>query len=155
MNLIQRSINRFKILYPLLKLPNTNINQNIESNLGIELPIDFKELSKFYDGNNAFNLDGALNFDRDKTPSNVIDITLEWRCFDPKLPNKYLVLATYDESFIILDTLLSIVLWLNYYDYESLCQNTKFTPYKTFGSFLNYFQFLLDEEEKMRAEDMK
>jgi hypothetical protein len=48
------------------------------------------------------------------------------------------------------------VIWCSVYDLENYFSGQKLSlEYDVYPTFADFFKFLLDEEEKMRAEDMK
>ena len=123
----------------------------IEKKLDVNLPEDFKKISKFYDGNNGFYLDGMLCHNPNLSPDNILSKTLFYR--DKQLPKKFIVLGEPPESIILMETVdsdmkIPHILWLSYADLDNLCQEKALNDspiiYKSFSEF---FDYLLTEEE--------
>lgn len=148
-------INRINKLFPNEKKEDNNHAKEIEISLDIKLPFDFYQLNKYFKGESLIIRYGLFSFDPSAKGYNVIDKTLSYRNAHNPLPHKYLALGENSVSFIALDTETGKVIEMATNDYgnlvggEELCDNPQY-----FNSFTDFFAFLLDEEEKERAENM-
>lgn len=137
--------NRYKKLFPGSESLKNNY---IENTLKIKLPRDFQQISQFFEGSNLrfglFCLD------------DLISENVSYRNAYNPLPPKYLALGENSVSFIVLDTETGKVIEMATNDYgnlvegEELCDNPQF-----FNSYSDFFEYLLDEEEKERAENVE
>ncbi|WP_375333523.1 SMI1/KNR4 family protein [Candidatus Tisiphia endosymbiont of Xenochironomus xenolabis] len=126
--------------------------KNVEIKLNIFFPEDFKILCNFY-GYDFFRLFSFYNFEDEE---GVIEETKYYRK-KHNLPSNYLVLFSDDVSFVLLkiiSTDKSKVIWCDYQDFFKLCEGhpMQYNP-TIFPSFVDFYEYLLDEEEKIRAED--
>lgn len=126
-----------------------DINQ-LEKTLKVLLSNDFKYIGNKYD------YEYIDFFDFYSFPTGIINKTKDLRksC---KLPNEYIVLAIDDVSVLLLKTMSSKkseVIWCDEPDFFNICEGKtlQFNP-TIFPSFTDFFEFLLDEEEKIRAEN--
>lgn len=157
-------INQGRLAKILDRAKSYNISQplsleeinNIEKELEICLPNDFKQLcSKYsyeYFGNFSY-----YNFLPD-TKYSVKNETLDFRSY-LKLPHDYIVLAQGDVDILLLKTPtsdnISFVIWCDHEDLDNICKGGSFQYNPTiFPSFADFFEFLLDEEEKARTENV-
>ena len=125
--------------------------KNAETKLNILLPKDFRILCTFY-GYDYFHLFEFYNFD-----IGVIEETLKFRK-NCNLPHNYIVLTQdNDVSFVLLKTISaeeSEVIWCDYMDFFNLCDGKPMVYNPTiFATFTDFYEFLLDEEEKSLAEN--
>lgn len=124
----------------------------VEQELKLKLPQDFTELCSIY-SYECFQRFEFLNFGMDK---GVISETLDLRkaC---NLPNNYLVLEEDDPGMVLMkinEDASSEVIICSYYDFDSICLGRPYEENPTiFSSFTDFYEFLINEEEKMRAED--
>lgn len=146
-------INRIKNLELNQPLKSEEISK-VESELNIKLALDFKEINNIcsYEFIGLFDF---LNFGLTNNQS-VIAETQYYR-ENHNLPNNYLVLAEDDVYFVLLKIVSpqkSEVIWCDYEDFFNLCEGKemKYSP-TIFPSFTDFYEYLLDEEEKMRAEE--
>lgn len=129
----------------------------IEERLKINLPQDIKNILKIYDG--YYDIGGLSMFSF--LQNNKWNVCEKTEFFRKKinLPKEYLVLQEGEESFIVLktnDTLIenAPVFWIGISDVYNLIENKKLEDNPIiFPSFTDFFEFLLDEEEKIRAEN--
>lgn len=153
MNLkIQNLISKFKKLFP----QEINIEKNridiISEGLNVKIPEDLKYFSMYFDGNNGPIINGMLAYDENDSPDNIISWTKSFRNLAPSLPHRFLVLATGGEGLIFLDTESGSVLWIGESDYYNLCEDKPLLDNPTiFPTFTAFFEFLLNEEEKLRG----
>jgi len=150
-NTLGNRVNNLGLCQPL----TTDEIFTVEKELGIKLSKDFIDinLTCSYEYISFFS---AYNFGLTNKQS-VTNETLSLRK-ECNLPNNYVVLAQQDDvSFVLLKTISeekSEVIWCDYMDLFNFCDTGKFVYNPTiFPSFTDFYQFLLDEEEKSRAED--
>lgn len=142
-------VKQAKILGEAPMLANVEI-LDLENQLKVILPDDFKYISNFYD------YEYISFFDFYSFPIGVINQTKYYRDHH-NLENNYLVLFWDDVSFVLFKTKSSQeseVVWCNHPDFFNLCEG-KPMEYKPtiFPSFTDFFEYLLEEEEKLQAED--
>ncbi len=129
---------------------NEETYSNIESNLCIKFAKDFIEL------NNYHRYDYLDYFDWFSFDYGVTEET-RWYREREKLPHNYLVLSKDDTYFLLLHTISntkSEVIWCDCEDFFHLCDGEPMEYKPTiFPSFTDFYEFLLDEEEKIRAEE--
>jgi len=138
------------VLHPSGK-PLTKVElQQIEDSLDIVLSYDFKKINEYY------NYSYLWYFDFCSFPRGVIEETHYYRKRND-LDQNYLILSNQDEMTVvmkIISTKKSEVIWCGLEDFFNLCENKPMEYNPTiFPSFTDFFEFLLDEEEKMQAED--
>lgn len=131
----------------------------IEDNLNIILPKDLKEITKHYSGEmlgaiEFFNFNGGEEDDY-----SIISKTNFYRKIpDFNLPHQYIPLHESEVSFVVLETQDSPekptpIIWCSIEDAYHLAAGKPLEDNPTiFPSFTDFFEYLLDEEEKMRAE---
>jgi hypothetical protein len=128
---------------------------NVERKLNIILPNNFKELCHncSYE---IFNFSEFYNFGSESTYS-VITQTLGWRK-SINLPHNYLVLGDDGTSAILMkiEGNESSVIWCSLEDVLNICKGLpmKYDP-TVFPTFTDFYEFLLDEEEKSRNDEKK
>ena len=142
-------VNKAKTLNKAPILSAQKISQ-LEQKLQVILPNDFKYI------NNQYDYEYICYFDFYSFPIGNTEETLFYRN-KHKLGNNYIVLFWDGAFFVILYTISSEksqVIWCNSPDFFNLCDG-KPMEYKPtiFQSFTDFFEFLLDEEEKSQAED--
>ena len=147
-NRINRLIKRAEALYSLGKpLTNEEI-RTTESSLNVILPNDFKKI------NLQYSYEYIDFFEFYAFRDEVIEETLGFReiC---SLPNEYVLLSNENSTdFVFINTKSGEVIWCGLQDVNNLFENKPMTNNPTiFPSFTDFFEFLLDEEEKMQAED--
>jgi hypothetical protein len=125
----------------------------VEQALNIIFPDDFKEISSEYNYEyiSAFEM---YNFSLSDEYS-VKGGTIKWRN-SISLPSDYLVLGENGSSAIIMkiENNNSTIIWCALEDVFNLCDGKPMEYNPTiFPSFTDFFEFLIDEEEKMQAED--
>lgn len=128
----------------------------IQKTLNIILPKDFKDITRFYDGNNGFYMDGMYCYDSKLTSDNIVNKTLFLR--KKHLPKRFIVLGEPPESIVLMETTNNEkkgrVLWLSYADAYNLSEGKSLEDNPMiFYSFSEFFDYLLTEEEKMREEE--
>ena len=123
--------------------------ENVERQLDVKLPDDFKEIARFYSGG---LLDGISHFPiTDETEPNITGETLKLRQ-QTGLPHKYVVLAEPPSSLIVMDTAgPPAVLWVDATDAEYLGKRALATPPDQWTTYREFFEALLDEEEEERG----
>jgi hypothetical protein len=151
-NRLSKLTNRAKALYETISLTLEEIYY-VQAKLNVELPDDFKKLciSCSYEISYPFDF---LNFGTD---DGVIGETQYYRK-NYSLPDNYMILSQQDDvSFVLLKAISvdkSEVIWCDYQDFFNLCNSKSFQYNPTiFPTFTDFYEFLLDEEEKMRAEE--
>lgn len=125
--------------------------RKVESELHLKLSQDFKILCKFY------RYDTFLFFDFYNLTSEggVIGTTKAWR-ENINLPHNYLVLSDDGTSSVLMkiEDDKSSVIWCSLEDVLNICDNLPMQYNPTiFPTFADFYSFLLDEEEKIRAEE--
>lgn len=121
----------------------------VEDKLGVKFPDDFKNLS-FFCSYEFFNI-----FDTYSFPSGVINETINWR-ISANLPSDYVVLSENGTSAVLmkLENEGSTVIYCSLEDAGNLCEGKRMEYKPTiFPSFADFFEYLLEEEEKIQAED--
>jgi hypothetical protein len=132
--------------------------EKIESRLSIKLPKDLKDILKYYDGYYDIANLSLYSFIIEENAWNVCDQTEYFRKVI-NLPKEYLVLKEGDESFIVLKTSYqennsSPVIWMSSTDVYNLVEGKPLLDAPLFfHTFADFFQYLLDEEEKSRKEN--
>lgn len=127
--------------------------QNVEKNLSIELPKLFKELNAICSYEYS-NWGSFLNFGSNSNES-VISATSGIRERYPNL-NQDIVLYLDDAGIVLMNTTSDDgrVTWCSIYDLENYINKGEMQyGYDFFPTFPDFFKYLLDEEEKSRAED--
>lgn len=121
----------------------------VEQQLKLILPIEFRVLCTFY-GYDFFRFFDFLNFERE---DGVIKHTQIWRQ-NINLPENYIVLSEDSESAVLMriDKKQAEVIWCSLEDVFNLCDGLPMQYNPTiFPTFTAFYEFLLDEEEKLRA----
>ena len=124
----------------------------VEQKLGVTFPEDFKAINQQI-GYESFDFFDYYSFN-----CGVIEETVYYRNKE-KLPHNYLVLTSDDVSFLLLKLKpdnTSEVIWCDEPDFYNLCRKGKMEYKATvFKSFTDFYEFLLDEEEKLIEEEKK
>jgi hypothetical protein len=120
-----------------------------ENKLNIKLPQDFMDINLGCSYEFIYFTSG-LSF-----PLGVVSETLTWRK-NINLPNNYMVLSDDGTSAVLMkiDGNKSNVIWCCLEDVLGICNGGAmiYDP-EIFPSFTDFYSFLLDEEEKIRAAD--
>lgn len=142
-------ITKAKILSKAPELESREINR-LEKELSVVLPEDFKYISNQYD------YEYIDFFDFYSFATGIINQTKGLRK-SWELPQKYLVLSEDDVSVLLLKTISvnqSEVILCDEPDFFNLCAGKPMEYNPTiFKNFTDFFEFLLNEEERMQAED--
>lgn len=125
--------------------------QQIESILTLKLPQEFIEISEFYGGGYLGGIEN-YSFNRYLDSTNIIDETLRLR-EAIKLPVEYIVLAEPPESIIVLNTIKEpSIIWCHAVEVTKLSSGDFQVAPDTWGTYAEFFAYLLDEEEEEQAE---
>jgi hypothetical protein len=120
---------------------------NIEKALGLKLPSDFKQVSRFYSG----GLLGGISHHEiaaSGNASNVVDETLRIRAAIG-LERHYVVLAEPSGSIIVLDASAHpAVIWCDAVDAVNINSCKFSTSPDVWENYADFFSYLLEEEEK-------
>ena len=130
---------------------NADIIYNAENSLAVILPEDMKYIGSKY------HYEYVRFFSFYHLGDEVIEETLYYRV-NYNLEKEYVILSKQDDvSFLLLKTKSldeSEVVWCAYQDFFNLCYGRPMEYNPTiFPSFTDFFEYLLDEEQKMQAED--
>jgi hypothetical protein len=122
----------------------------LEKQLQVILPNDFKFIV------NQYNYEYIDFFSFYSFKSGIYNETIYYRT-NYNLRNEYLILSSDGSDFLLFKTNTSEkseIIWCAYQDFFNLCdgQPMQYNP-TIFPSFTDFFEFLIDEEEKMQAED--
>ncbi len=148
---------RYLSLFPEKGIANSKI-RNIEQRLLIKMPKDLREILEYYAGYSDIAKLSLFSFIEEENSWNVCDKTEYFRKA-VHLPSEYLVLQEGDESFIVLETQnnpdkAAPVFWISSTDAYNLIEKKPLLDNPTiFPTFADFFEYLLDEEEKMRSEE--
>jgi len=123
--------------------------ENLEHELKISLPTSFKLVGEFFDGSGIYVL--PLHQIGWESPTNVLSETKRLRSSGQLLPN-YLVLGEPTEGLIVMDcnSQLGQVLWCDAIDVNRLGRDVLMTAPEVWGSYLDFVEYLLSEEESDR-----
>ena len=148
---------RYLKLHPSKGL-NTKQVQAFKNKLSITLPDDVKNILDFYDGYYGLAYLSMYSFDQSGVGWNICDETLRLRQ-SINLPKNLIVLAEPDESIILMEItngseVTSKVYWLGAGDAYNLAESKPLEDNPMiFKTFTDFFSYLLDEEEKRRADE--
>jgi hypothetical protein len=137
---------------------NADDIKHIEEILKIYLPKDFVSIARFFDGNNGIIFNNMYSFNPANVDWNICDQTIKLRK-SVNLPHNLLVLAEPDEGVVLMEIVSgnefsSKVYWLGIGDAHNLIEGKSLEDNPTiFSSFTDFFAYLLNEEEKRRAEE--
>lgn len=150
-------INSEQLKQKYLKLyPTHGVSINdlleIEHKLDVKLPNEFKEIASYYDGYYDIAFKSFFSFSPQIEGWNIADKTNFYRGCDLKLPKKFVALYEGEEDITVLDTTVGKVYWLGTSDIYNLADGSPLLDNPTiFPSFTDFFEYLLDEEEKERG----
>lgn len=118
----------------------------IESTLEVELPADFRNISKFYDGS-GINVMPLFSLAGNAPKMNPVHETLRLR-ESVRLPRNWLVLGEPSESLLLMDCAdQGKVLWIDGIDVTNISSNSFTRQPDSWSSFSDFFNYLLNEEE--------
>jgi hypothetical protein len=124
----------------------------IEAALQIRLPPDVKAISTFYSGGLLGGIE-HMAIEASGPADNLVDKTTALRSAID-LPQQFIVLAEQSESLIVLDVNSGNVTWLDSHDALNLAEGIPLTGVPTkWHSYVDFFEYLLEEEECRRADD--
>lgn len=142
-----KSLSELKMKY-LEMFSEDALNQEelntIEKRLGVTLPDDFKEISKYFSGGSV----GIIEFYdfKDNNEINIIDETLRLR-ESIQLSEQYIVLAEPPESIVVMDIKnVPAIIWCDSIDIENIESNNYSSQPDTWESFCDFFYNMLLEE---------
>lgn len=142
-----KNLSELKMKY-LGVFPEDSLNQDelnaIEKRLGVTLPSDFKEISKYFSGGSV----GLIEFYdfKDNNDINIVDETLRLR-ESIHLPEQYIVLAEPPESIVLMDIKnIPAIIWCDSIDVENINSNDYSSQPDTWESFSDLFYDMLLEE---------
>ncbi len=125
--------------------------EEIESSLQITLPTDLKEIAHFYGGGILGGIDHTT-IEARGPGGGIVDVTEAFRA-GIGLPNRFVVLADHSESVIVLDVDSGAITWLDSVEVESLVDGRPLVGWKkSWASYSEFFEYMLDEEERERSE---
>lgn len=135
--------------------PVLNIEEivSVEKTLKVIFPQDFKDICLRYDYEYIGPFE-MYNFSLDDQYS-VKGGTISWRN-NIGLPNNYIVLAENGSSAVIMKIIdkTSNIIWCALEDVLNICDGTPMKCNPTiFPSFTDFFEFLVNEEEKIQKEE--
>ncbi len=151
---------RFNLLFPSEKKSGLtkNITNQIEQKLEIKLPSDFCCISQFFRGDNGPVFpSGMYSYNPLVSDWNICDQTITLKK-SVRLPRNLIILAEPSESVIIMQIednlgITSKVYWLSTGDAYNLIEGKPLVDNPIiYPTFTDFFSYLLDEEEKQRAE---
>lgn len=119
----------------------------IERELKIKLPKDFKEISLFYSGGFLGNISHYAITNKKINP-NIAQETLELRK-SVNLPHNFIVLAEPPESLIVLNIENNQVIWLYSFDINKLRGGNFSSKPDIWLNYTSFFQTLLLLEEEI------
>ncbi|MGM9922213.1 MAG: SMI1/KNR4 family protein [Bhargavaea sp.] len=139
---------RYAALYPVEGARKIEL-ENVERQLNIKLPDDFRNIARFYSGG---LLGGISHFSiSDKATPNITGETLRLRQ-QIDLPHEYVVLAEPPSSLIIMNTAgTPALIWTDASDADNLGKRVFATPPDEWTTYWDFFEALLDEEEEERG----
>lgn len=128
--------------------PEDALNQDdlsaIEKKLGVALPDDFKEISKYFSGGSV----GIIEFYdfKDNNDINIVDETLRLR-ENIRLSRQYIVLAEPPESIVVMDIKNApAIIWCDAIDIGNIESNNYLSQPDTWENFSDFFYDMLLEE---------
>lgn len=121
----------------------------IERALGLTLPDSLQQVASYYRGGCLGGI-SHHSIETARTATNVTNETLRLRSAI-NLPHRYVVLAEPPESLIVLDCQSGAVIWCGAQDVYRLDDlKTTLSPMDVWPDYLDFFAFLLDEEQAAR-----
>ena len=126
------------------------ILSSIESKLGLNIPPEFRDIAKIFDGS-GFTVMSLHSLAGNAPTMNPIHETLRLRKAIG-LPLNWLVLGEPPESLLLMDCAnLGKVLWIDAIDATRIASNSFSKQPDSWTSFGDFFEYLLNEEEEDRA----
>jgi SUKH superfamily protein len=128
-------------------VPQNGID-DIEKELNIQLPEDFKQIASFYSG--GLVGDCSLHeIAKEGVATNIVQETLRLRV-SINLPSQFVVLAEPPESLILLDTSRgrNEVLWCDATDVHNLASYDFIAKPDTWSTYSEFFESILVDEEE-------
>ncbi|MBP9828839.1 MAG: SMI1/KNR4 family protein [Proteobacteria bacterium] len=139
---------RAKVSFGKYPLTDKEI-QNVEKILGLKLPQDFIEINKVcsYEYSNVFSF---LNFSGTGVTEGTLGLWSYFQC-----PHEFIILYDDGSGVILMDTKnSSSVTYASIEDTENIVFRKKLNyQHSFFSTFADFYVYLLDEEEKKRAEE--
>jgi hypothetical protein len=121
----------------------------IVTELGLTLPHDFLEISRFFDGS-GINVLPLFSLSGTSPKLNPVNETLRLRQA-VNLPVQWLVLGEPPESLLLMDCASDgRVIWIDAIDVGRIIDEDFKGEPTTWNSFSDFFEYLLDEEEEDR-----
>jgi hypothetical protein len=146
-------ISHYKLLFSNDNGVSIQEIQNIEKKLEIILPKDFKDISTCYRGGLLGGMSLLTIDDDGDNHYGIIHLTLSFRK-QSLIKKDYLVLMYDSPSIVFLNCQTGYVYYISEYDLDNLLKDQELMDDPTvFKSYANFFQYLLDEEEKIRKEE--
>ncbi|HWW71516.1 MAG TPA: SMI1/KNR4 family protein [Duganella sp.] len=140
--------NRYVAMNGARPIPS-NVLTAITSDLGLQLPLDFLEIGKVFDGS-GINVISLHSLAGNAPTMNPIHETLRLRKAIG-LPSNWLVLGEPPESLLLMDcTADGQVIWIDAIDAKRIASQSFSTQPTGWNSFGEFFEYLLDEEEADR-----
>jgi len=125
----------------------------IETQLDVNIPSDFRDISGFYSGGTVGGISHHA-IAAEGPATNIVSETIRLRK-SIDLPRSMLVLAEPPESLIVLATERSgthpAVIWLDSSDASNLSKIESLHKPQTWSSYAEFFEFLLDREAEERS----
>lgn len=148
MNAINELRNKYIALYDGTDGISKECLDKIEHDLQVKLSNDFSEIASFYSGGSIGGIDLHSFLFTDST--NIIGETLRIRKA-VGLPNRFVVIAEHDMSIFVMDTEnIPSIIWLDSVEITKLDEQDFISKPDVWGCFLDFFHYLLDEEEDER-----
>jgi hypothetical protein len=147
--MIQELIDRYLKLQITRKL-NYEL---LEKQLNVTFSKEFRDINEVARFDYTHTLEW-LNIDGDTRDSSIAETLFLRNEFN--LPGNCVAIANLGESILLMKCLgdHEEVYWIDNADYERFCNREPLEAWnKVFPTFPDFFKFLLDEEEKSRAED--
>jgi hypothetical protein len=140
--------NRYVALNGARPIPDS-VFAAVTSDLGLQLPPDFLEIGKFFDGS-GINVIALHSLAGNAPTMNPIHETLRLRKAIG-LPPNWVVLGEPPESLLLMDCVAGgKVIWIDAIDAKRIASQSFATQPTTWDSFGEFFEYLLDEEEADR-----
>lgn len=146
---IQDLKDRYINLYPSDGIDKSVIKR-IEDILKIRLPEDLCQIAEFYSGGLLGGI-SSFSFAYEGISPNIVDETLRLRNAI-KLPSRFIVLAEPPESLIVMDTEnMPSIIWCDAMDAEKIGNMLFAIESQTWGTYIEFFTKLLEDEEEEQA----
>lgn len=117
----------------------------IERMLGLRLPVDFKEITRFYSGD-LLGTTEHHHISASGSENTIVAETLRIRKA-VGLPTRFVVIAEPPESVIVMDASNSEVIWCDACDIHNLAAGNKLHKPIVWQSYSDFFDSLLEEEK--------